>query len=42
MTWFLIAVGQEVKRIDNWVVVHELQLAFKRDLLGCLGNQFIV
>ena len=34
MTWFLIAVRQEVKRIDNSVVVHALELAIKRDLLG--------
>ena len=27
MTWFLIAVRQEVKRIDNLVVVHEVELA---------------
>ena len=27
MTWFLIAVRQDVKRIDNSVVVHELELA---------------
>ena len=26
MTWFLIAVRQEVKRIDNSVVVHALEL----------------
>ena len=32
MTWFLIAVRQEVKRIDNSVVVHALELAIKRDL----------
>ena len=32
MTWFLIAVRQEVKSIDNSVVVHELELAMKRDL----------
>ena len=32
MTWFLIAARQEVKRIDNSVVVHELELAIKRDL----------
>ena len=31
-TWFLIAVRQEVKRIDNSVVVHALELAIKRDL----------
>ena len=30
MTWFLIAVRQEVKRIDNSVVVHELELAITR------------
>ena len=30
MTWFLIAVRQEVKRIDNSVIVHELELAIKR------------
>ena len=29
MTWFLIAVRQEVKRIDNSVVVHALELAIK-------------
>ena len=29
---FLIAVRQEVKRIDNSVVVHALELAIKRDL----------
>ena len=28
----LIAVRQEVKRIDNSVVLHELELAIKRDL----------
>ena len=27
MTWFLIAERQEVKRIDNSVVVHALELA---------------
>ena len=27
MTWFLIAVKQEVKIIDNSVVVHALELA---------------
>ena len=27
MTWFLVAVRQEVKRIENSVVVHELELA---------------
>ena len=27
MTWFLIAVRQEVKSIDNSVVVHALELA---------------
>ena len=32
MTWFLIAVRQEVKRIDNSVVVHALELAIKRNL----------
>ena len=32
MTWFLIAVRQEVKRIDNSVVVNSLELAIKRDL----------
>ena len=32
MTWFLSAVRQEVKRIDNSVVVHALELAIKRDL----------
>ena len=36
MTWFLIAVRQEVKRIDSSVVVHELELAIKHDLLGRL------
>ena len=29
MAWFLIAVRQEVKRIDNSVVAHELELAKK-------------
>ena len=32
MTWFLITVRQEVKRIDNSAVVHALELAIKRDL----------
>ena len=32
MTWFLIAVRQEVKRIDNSIVVHAPELAIKRDL----------
>ena len=32
MTWFLIAVRQEVEIIDNSVVVHEPKLAIKRDL----------
>ena len=32
MTWVLIAVRHEVKRIDNSVVVHALELAIKRDL----------
>ena len=32
ITWFLIAVRQEVKRIDGSVVAHELKLAIKRDL----------
>ena len=32
MTWFLIAVRQEVKRIDNSVVVHVLELAIERDI----------
>ena len=32
ITWFLIAVRQEVKRIDNSVVVHALELAIKNDL----------
>ena len=32
MTWFLIAVRREVKRIDNSVVVHALELAIQRDL----------
>ena len=36
MTWSLIAVRQEVKRIDNPVVVHALELAIKRDLSGRL------
>ena len=36
MTWFLIAVRQEVKRIDNSVVVHALELAIKRELYGRL------
>ena len=31
MTWFLMAVRQEVKKIDKSVVVHELELAIKRD-----------
>ena len=30
MTWFLIAVRQEVIRIDNSVVVHALELAINR------------
>ena len=34
MTWILIAVRQEVKRIDNSEVVHALELAIKRDLYG--------
>ena len=32
ITWFLIAVRQEVKRIDDSLVVHALELAIKRDL----------
>ena len=36
ITWFSIAVRQEDKLIDNSVVVHELELAIKRDLLGVL------
>ena len=32
MTWFLIAVRQEVKIIDSSVVVYALELAIKRDL----------
>ena len=32
MTWFLIAVRQEVKIIDNSVVVYALELAIKRDI----------
>ena len=32
----LIAVRQEVKRIDNSVVVHALELAMKRDFYGRL------
>ena len=32
ITWFIIAVRQNVKSIDNTVVVHELELAIKRDL----------
>ena len=36
MTWFLIAMRQEVKRIDNSVVVHALELAIKRDLMFIL------
>ena len=32
MTWFLIAVRHEVKRVDNSVVLHALELAIKRDL----------
>ena len=32
MTWFLIAVRQEAKRTNSSVVVHELELAIKRDL----------
>ena len=43
MTWFLVAVRQEVKRTDNSVVVHVLELAIKRDLYGrlwSLGNQY--
>ena len=41
----LIAVRQEVKSIDNSVVVHGLGLATKRDLkcrLSSLGNQYNV
>ena len=30
MTWFLIAVSQEVTRLDNSVVVHAQELAIKR------------
>ena len=36
MTWFLIAVRQEVTRVDNSVVVHALELAIKCDLKGRL------
>ena len=36
ITWFLIAVRQEVKRIDNSVVVHALELAKTRDRVGVL------
>ena len=36
MTWFLIAVRQEVKKIDLSVVVHELELAIKGDFYGRL------
>ena len=32
LTWFLITVRQEVKRIDNSVVAHELELAIICDL----------
>ena len=32
MTWFLIAVRQEVRRKDNSVVVLSPELAIKRDL----------
>ena len=32
MTWFFNRSGQEVKRIDNSVVVHALELAIKCDL----------
>ena len=32
MTWFSIAVRQEVKRIDNSVAVYALEFAIKRDL----------
>ena len=32
MSWFLIAARQEVKRIDNSVVEHALELAIKRNL----------
>ena len=41
----LIEVRQEVKRIDNPVVVHEPELALKRDICGrlwSLGNQYNV
>ena len=31
MTWFLISMRQAVKRINNSVVLHELELAIKRD-----------
>ena len=34
MTWILIAERQEVKRIDNSVVVHALELAIKPRLIG--------
>ena len=34
--WVLIALRQDVKIIDNSVVVHELQLAIKRDLKNLL------
>ena len=36
MMCFLIAVRQEVKRIDNSVAVHALELAIKRDEQGRL------
>ena len=45
ITWFLIAVRQAVKIIDNSLVVHELELAIKPDLYGLLlslGNQYTV
>ena len=31
ITWFLIAVRQEVKIINNSVVIHELEFTIKRD-----------
>ena len=42
MIWFLIAVRQEVKRIDNSVVVHALELAIKRDLWGRLCGPSVI
>ena len=36
ITWFLITMRQEVKNIDNVVLVHKLELAIKCDLYGLL------